>query len=120
MLKVVCGSCGYVARTTRMWLELQGTPICPCNSVPMRREYMEADGETPNVLTLVNRYVKIRESQYCGDCQRQHDVGDVMHYSSGRVNGKLVQTWGCMDCAQDIERDKPPWQPDGTRIHAGL
>ena len=36
MLKVECVACGYLARTTRIWLELKGPPLCPCNSEPMR------------------------------------------------------------------------------------
>jgi hypothetical protein len=36
MLKVVCPTCGYLARTTRYWLELKGVPLCP-DGTPMRR-----------------------------------------------------------------------------------
>jgi hypothetical protein len=35
MLKVQCGKCGYVLRTTSKWLTKQGAPICPCNNLPM-------------------------------------------------------------------------------------
>lgn len=35
MLKVTCGECGYVARTTRKWIEQAGAPLCPCNGEPM-------------------------------------------------------------------------------------
>jgi len=35
MIKVECLDCGYVARTTKKWLEGTGTPICPCNMEPM-------------------------------------------------------------------------------------
>jgi len=28
-IKCECGQCGYVARTSRKWLELSGPPICP-------------------------------------------------------------------------------------------
>lgn len=31
MIKVECGDCGYVVRTTRKWLDI-GTPTCPCGS----------------------------------------------------------------------------------------
>jgi hypothetical protein len=31
MIKVECLDCGYVARTTKKWLEGVGAPICPCN-----------------------------------------------------------------------------------------
>ena len=34
-LKVSCGSCGYVARVSRTWLDKAGAPLCPCNSEPM-------------------------------------------------------------------------------------
>lgn len=29
MIKLECGSCGYIVRTTAKWLEV-GNPICPC------------------------------------------------------------------------------------------
>ena len=35
MIKVQCGSCGYVARTTQKWLADVGPPLCACNSEPM-------------------------------------------------------------------------------------
>lgn len=35
MMKVICSECGYTARTTRVWLEMMGAPICPCNQEPM-------------------------------------------------------------------------------------
>lgn len=35
MIKVECGECGYVARTTRQWLDTVGAPLCPCNKVEM-------------------------------------------------------------------------------------
>ena len=35
MVKVTCDSCGYVARTTRKWLDDAGAPICPCSGEPM-------------------------------------------------------------------------------------
>lgn len=35
MIKCVCPSCGYVARTTAKWIEEVGAPLCPCNSEPM-------------------------------------------------------------------------------------
>lgn len=31
MIKMECGHCGYVARTTRKWLEDVGPLVCPCN-----------------------------------------------------------------------------------------
>ena len=33
-LKVSCPVCGYVARTSRRWLDV-GAPICPTDSIPM-------------------------------------------------------------------------------------
>jgi hypothetical protein len=38
MIKCVCTDCGYVARTTRSWIEEVGTPLCPCNSESMEIE----------------------------------------------------------------------------------
>jgi hypothetical protein len=38
MLKCVCSECGYTARTTAKWLEERGTPICPCNELPMEAQ----------------------------------------------------------------------------------
>ena len=35
MLKLVCPSCGYVARTTKQWLEQVGSLRCPCALVVM-------------------------------------------------------------------------------------
>lgn len=35
LLKVTCEGCGYVARTTKQWLETIGAPICPCNGEAM-------------------------------------------------------------------------------------
>lgn len=35
MLKVQCAACGMVARTTRLWLETTGAPLCACNTQPM-------------------------------------------------------------------------------------
>jgi len=37
-LQVKCVDCGYIARTTRMWLTDVGAPICPCNGEPMEEE----------------------------------------------------------------------------------
>lgn len=35
LIKAECLTCGYTARITRKWIELAGTPLCPCNSEPM-------------------------------------------------------------------------------------
>jgi hypothetical protein len=35
MIKCECGDCGYIARTTRQWLEEVGAPLCPCNQEAM-------------------------------------------------------------------------------------
>lgn len=37
MIKVSAQCCGYVARTTRKWLDSMGTPWCPCGN-PMQEE----------------------------------------------------------------------------------
>lgn len=37
-LQVKCKTCGYIARTTRMWLDDVGAPICPCSNEPMEEE----------------------------------------------------------------------------------
>lgn len=39
MKKVTCDECGYIARTTRKWLEAHGAPICPCNGQVMREDF---------------------------------------------------------------------------------
>lgn len=44
MKKCSCGSCGYVARTVKKWLDEVGSPICPCNNEPMEVELAE-DGD---------------------------------------------------------------------------
>ncbi|MGZ5080735.1 MAG: hypothetical protein ACXWBT_14405 [Usitatibacter sp.] len=35
MVKCECKDCGYTARTSRLWLETVGPPICPCNEERM-------------------------------------------------------------------------------------
>ena len=35
LLKVECGSCGYIARVTAKWIDSVGAPICPCNGEAM-------------------------------------------------------------------------------------
>lgn len=30
LLKISCKSCGYIARTTRLWLDEHGAPFCSC------------------------------------------------------------------------------------------
>jgi len=34
-VKCSCATCGYIARTTRLWIERAGAPICPTDRVPM-------------------------------------------------------------------------------------
>lgn len=34
-LKCECMDCGYIVRTTKMWIESSGTPICPTDMVRM-------------------------------------------------------------------------------------
>jgi len=44
MLKMECGTCGYVARTTKKWLEAAGPLRCPCDpNVPMTVEEPDTD-----------------------------------------------------------------------------
>jgi hypothetical protein len=43
LIKCECGSCGYVARTTRKWLDDVGAPICPCNAKPMQEDGADDD-----------------------------------------------------------------------------
>ena len=35
MVKMTCGECGYIARTSRANIEERGPAICPCNLEPM-------------------------------------------------------------------------------------
>ena len=35
MLKMQCGGCGYIARTSSKWLDAYGPTICPCGAGPM-------------------------------------------------------------------------------------
>ena len=46
MIKCSCAACGYVARTTKKWIEQAGPPLCPCNSDPMTAT-APAEGEAP-------------------------------------------------------------------------
>lgn len=48
MVKCECGKCGYVARTTKKWLEDVGAPICPCNNKSMTFEMPETEDEENN------------------------------------------------------------------------
>lgn len=41
MIKTECEYCGYVARTTRKWLDEAGAPLCPTDSVPLTIESKE-------------------------------------------------------------------------------
>lgn len=45
MIKMECEKCGYVARTTRKWLEEVGAPLCACNKQPMKFELPAEDGK---------------------------------------------------------------------------
>lgn len=40
MIKCVC-ECGYVARTSKKWIDDVGAPLCACNSKPMKIELPE-------------------------------------------------------------------------------
>jgi hypothetical protein len=47
MVKCECGKCGYVARTTRKWLEEAGSPLCPQKHGPLSFELPdELEGDT--------------------------------------------------------------------------
>jgi len=35
MIKMHCGDCGYIARTSKKWLDLNGAVQCPCNGHSM-------------------------------------------------------------------------------------
>lgn len=35
LVPIGCSDCGFKARTTRMWLDKVGAPLCACNSKPM-------------------------------------------------------------------------------------
>ena len=43
MIKCECGTCGYVARTTRKWITSSGAPICPLDNVQMVAEGADSD-----------------------------------------------------------------------------
>lgn len=46
MKKMECGDCGYVARTTKKWLDEIGPTICPCNKLAMKIDLgLEEDPE---------------------------------------------------------------------------
>lgn len=34
-VKCACVTCGYIARTTRLWIERAGPPVCPTDAIPM-------------------------------------------------------------------------------------
>ncbi len=41
LLKVQCPCCGYVARITRKWLDIVGSPICPADKVSFKEVEVE-------------------------------------------------------------------------------
>lgn len=45
MIKCECGDCGYIARTTKSWLDEIGAPLCPCNKKAMNFELPESTDE---------------------------------------------------------------------------
>lgn len=46
MKKMECEGCGYVARTTKKWLDECGPVICPCTKLPMKIDLgLEEDPE---------------------------------------------------------------------------
>lgn len=42
LVKVMCGTCGYTARVTRVWLDGPGAPICPQDTVTMEEAWMSS------------------------------------------------------------------------------
>jgi hypothetical protein len=38
MIKASCPTTGYIARTTRRWIDAYGAPVCPCCNKPMTIE----------------------------------------------------------------------------------
>jgi hypothetical protein len=44
LVKCECGKCGYVARTTRKWIDECGPVVCPCNLKSMKYEIAEELG----------------------------------------------------------------------------
>jgi hypothetical protein len=87
---------------------------------PMRDAREDEREELDRVDTLANKYVKIRKTQHCAECGRFHDIGSIMHYSSGNVAGELRQVWACFDCEKDIQYERVPWKPEGTRLNSAL
>jgi len=45
MLKLECPECGYIARTTRGWLEKIGPLCCPCTILPTQMKSEDMDAE---------------------------------------------------------------------------
>lgn len=44
-LKCECGTCGYIARTTKKWIELSGPPVCPSDKIAMVCEAEDEDDD---------------------------------------------------------------------------
>jgi hypothetical protein len=43
--KCTCEACGYIARTTKKWIETAGAPFCPTHKKPMVCEEIDEDDE---------------------------------------------------------------------------
>ena len=56
---------------------------------------------------LREKYVTLRKSQYCGACQRFHEVGTAMLCRTANVDGSLESTWYGVDCNGNVEPEPP-------------
>jgi hypothetical protein len=45
LVKCECTECGYIVRTTRKWVDIQGAPFCPCNLQQMKASTEEPEDE---------------------------------------------------------------------------
>ncbi len=128
--KAECRECGCVVRITAKWLDSIGPPLCPCSGKPMRDcrpipepdEAEKAVAQREKHTPIKDVWVRIRKSQYCGDCQRFHEPKSWMHFSLAHIEGRLRSDYFCTDryCNPDsnIQRDRPNHMPGYTRIAA--
>lgn len=131
MLKCSC-SCdaAYVCRTTRLYLERYGPPICPACFQPMRAPEgiavrvvaaedvfagfgaIDALDNGPALQPIENRYVTIRAERACMRCGRTHDRGFAMQYCVGRDGRSIVRGWFCASgCDAPAESEIPGGAP---------
>ena len=99
MIRCDCEKCGYVCRTSSLWLERQGPPICPCNGVPMFSEgYATVQADTVKAGVLKDKQVisnKVHVCAICGDEIRPNETYRRYVYTCENEFTSEAQCGGC-------------------------